>query len=64
MSNLRCYKTFKRTANSMSEFARARRIEVDRNLTIDEARRACDRFNDNRTPTQIRRGTKLEFIVQ
>lgn len=58
------YKTFKRSCRNWQEFARARKITVDTGLTIDEARRACDRFNDNRTAAQIRRGTKLEFTKE
>ena len=33
-------------------------------LTIDEARRQCDEFNENRTAAQIRKGTKLEFTAE
>ncbi|MDO8597530.1 MAG: hypothetical protein Q7R45_13015 [Sulfuricaulis sp.] len=58
---MRNYKTFLRSANSFEEFARARKITVDRGLTEEEARRACSRYNDNRTPAQIRKGTKLEY---
>jgi hypothetical protein len=58
------YKTFKRSARSFEEFARARKITVDTGLTADEARRACDKFNNSRTRAQIRRGTKLEFTEE
>lgn len=43
------------------KFARARKITVDTGLTIDEARSACEAYNNNRTPAQIRKGTKMEF---
>ncbi len=55
------YRTFLRTANSFSEFASADKREVGTRLTWKEARRACDEFNNSRTETEIRRGTKLEF---
>jgi hypothetical protein len=55
------YRTFKRSARNFEQFARARKVTVDRGLTIDEALRACEQFNANRTPSQIRKGTKLEF---
>lgn len=55
------YRTFKRSATDFESFARARKITVDTGLTYEEARAACDRFNANRTPAQIRKGTKLEF---
>jgi len=58
------YRTFKRSCTGWKSFASARKITVDTGLTIDEARRACDRFNESRTPSQIRRGTKLEFTAE
>ncbi len=58
------YKTFTRSCNSFEEMARANKRTVDRNLTIEEARRQCTEFNDHRTPTQVRRGTKMEFTAQ
>ncbi len=58
------YKTFKRSANTWSQFGSARKITVDTGLTFDEARRACERFNNSRTPAQIRKGTKLEFTAE
>jgi hypothetical protein len=36
---------------------------VDTGLTYDEARRACEAFNKDRTPRQIKSGTKMEFSV-
>lgn len=56
------YKTFLRSATSFGSFAKARKTTVDTGLTYDEARRACDNYNTNRTSAQIRRGTKMEFI--
>lgn len=58
------YKTFKRSARNFAEFASARKITVDTGLTIDEARRACDAYNETRTPAQIRKGSKLEFTEE
>lgn len=60
----RCYKTFKRSCTSWPSFASARKTTVDRNLTEEEARRACDRYNSTRTPAQVRKGTKLEYTRQ
>jgi hypothetical protein len=54
-------RTFKRSATSFESMSRARKITIDRGLTHDEARRQCDRFNDNRTRAQVRKGTKCEF---
>ena len=54
------YYTFKRSAKNFKQFATARKIIVDRGLTMEEARRQCEQFNANRTPAQIRKGT---FIV-
>jgi hypothetical protein len=58
------YKTFKRSCATWKEFGSARKITVDRGLTAEEARRACKEFNDNRTPAQIRKDTKLEFTKE
>ena len=58
------YKTFKRSATNWQEFASARKITVDTGLTYDEAYEACQEYNDNRTPEQIRKGTKLEFTEE
>lgn len=58
------YTTFKRSATSWQEFARARKITVDRGLTLDEARRACEAFNAARTKRQIDKGTKMEFVYE
>jgi hypothetical protein len=64
MNNPRCFKTFTRSCRNWEEFASARKTTVDRNLTEEEARRACDRFNDTRTAAQVRRGTKMEYTGQ
>jgi hypothetical protein len=55
------YKTFIRSATNWDSFARARKHTVDTGLTYDEARRACQAYNDNRSSAQIRKGTKMEF---
>lgn len=58
------YTVFRRSARNLSEFASARKYIVERGLSLDEARRLCQQFNDNRTASQIRRGTKYEFISE
>lgn len=58
------YRTFKRSVTNWREFSSARKITYDTGLTLDEARRQCDEFNNNRTPAQIRKGTKLEFVQE
>lgn len=58
------YRVFKRSATNFEEFSSARKTTIRRGLTIDEARRMCAEFNDNRTPAQIRAGTKLEFTEE
>jgi hypothetical protein len=58
------YKVFKRSATNWDEFATARKTTIRRGLTIEEARRMCAEFNDNRTPAEEKRGTKLEFTVE
>jgi hypothetical protein len=55
------YRTFKRSARNFEEFARANKEEQDSGLDYHEAREQCEEFNRNRTPAQIKRGTKLEF---
>lgn len=55
------YRTFKRSCTDFKSFASARKITDERGLTYDEARRRCDAFNSTRTPSQIRKGTKMEF---
>lgn len=58
------YKTFKRSCRNWQEFSRARKITESTGLTYDQARQQCEEFNNNRTPAQIRKGTKLEFTVE
>jgi len=55
------YRTFLRSARNFEEFAKASKRTVDENLTYEEARRACQNYNNNRTRQQIARGTKMEF---
>lgn len=57
------YRTFTRSARNWEQFARARKMTVDLGLSLDEARRQCQTYNDNRSPAQIRKGTKMEFEV-
>lgn len=58
------YKTFKRSATNWEEFATARKVTVEIGLTEEQARERCDRFNENRTSAQIRKGTKLEYTKE
>lgn len=55
------YRTFKRSCTNWQEFATARKITQNRGLSYERALEECDRFNDNRTAAQIRKGTKMEF---
>lgn len=56
------YKTFKRSANSLDQMVNARKITVDTGLTEAQARQQCQEFNANRTPAQIRKGLKMEYM--
>lgn len=58
------YKTFTRSVNNWSQFAKARKRTVDTGLTYDEARRACAEYNAGRTAAQIKRGHKMEFTQE
>jgi len=58
------YKTFKRAATNFEEFASARKLTVETGLSYDEARAKCERFNNNRSASQIRRGVKMEFTAE
>ena len=55
------YHTFIRSANNFSEFSSSRKRTVDTGLTYDEAKRACAAYNAELSPSQKRRGTKMEF---
>lgn len=58
------YRTFKRSCVNWQQFASARKMTVDTGLTYAQAQDRCKEFNDNRTPAQVRRGTKLEFTAE
>jgi hypothetical protein len=58
------YWTFIRSCRDWQSFARARKIVVDKGLTYDEAKRACDAYNSNLTARQRRHGTKMEFTAE
>lgn len=55
------YRTFIRSCTNWVEFAQAEKRTVDTHLSLDEARRACEAYNDSRTEAQIKKGTKMEF---
>lgn len=54
-------RVFKRSATNFREFFRARKITVAHVSTPEEAIEMCDEFNDNRSPRQVQRGTKMEW---
>lgn len=58
------YYTFKRSCTDWRSFARARKHTDMTGLTEAEARRRCEHFNENRSPSQIRRGTKMEYTSE
>jgi hypothetical protein len=55
------YRTFLRSCKNWQEFASARKVTQERGLTYNEARAACEDYNENRTSRQIAKGTKMEF---
>jgi hypothetical protein len=55
------YKTFLRSCTDWKSFSSARKITQDTGLSYEDAQRRCADYNDNRTPAQIRKGTKMEF---
>jgi hypothetical protein len=55
------YRTFMRSCTNWQQFCSARKRTVDTGLTYEQAQRACREYNANRTATQIKRGTKMEF---
>ena len=58
------YKVFRRSALSFEQFASARKTTIERSLTLEEARRRCERENANLSDAEKRRGTKYEFTIQ
>ena len=55
------YRVFSRTANSFESFGTAPKRPIEARVTLEQARRCCTAFNDNRTPAQVRAGIKYEF---
>ena len=55
------YKIFKRSATSFEAFCRARCWHICFAASLKEAQEICRRLNDDRTPAQVRAGTKYEF---
>lgn len=55
------YRVFKRSAKSFEEFAKARKITVTFNVSLERAKQLCDYHNSRLTSAQIRKGTKFEF---
>ena len=58
------YKTYKRSCVSWEQFARARKMTESTGLTYEQARQQCEEYNRNRTSSQIRKGTKMEFTAE
>ncbi len=61
---MKTYKTFKRSVKNWTEFANARKTTVSTGLTRQQAFENCAWFNENRTPSQIANGTKMEFTEE
>ena len=57
------YRTFKRSCTGWKSFSSARKITEETGLTLPQAQQRCKDYNDNRTPAQIRKGTKMEIDV-
>lgn len=55
------YRVFKRSATSYEEYSSARKFEVVKVRTIEEARRICEDYNLIRSAVLIAAGTKYEF---
>ena len=55
------YRTFIRSCRNWAQFAHNRKRTVDRRLSYDEARRAADAYNRDRSAAQRRNGTMMEF---
>ena len=53
-------RVFKRSATNFQEFANARKITVA-HVPEKEAVKMCREFNENLTPQQKRRGTRMEW---
>ena len=58
---MQTYRTFLRSARNWKEFAEAEKIEQETGLSADEARDACQAYNENRSEDEVDAGTKLEF---
>ena len=55
------YKVFRRKAKNFEEFSKARKFTIEVGLSIENALKLCQQFNENRTDKQIKNGTKYEF---
>lgn len=64
VGEMELYEVFSRSATNWEQFGKTRGRVVRRNVTIEQAKRICDDFNDNRTTRQKRRGTMYEFRRQ
>lgn len=54
---------FSRSATGWESFATARKTLMFRTLTLAQARAVCCAWNDHRTTTQVKRGTRWEFTT-
>ena len=58
------YLVFSRSCRNWEDYGTARRKTIRRGLTIEEARRMCADFNDDRSNAQVKRGMKYEFTAE
>lgn len=61
MNDDKIYTVFKRSATNWEQYGSARKYKIQSGLTYEEAQRVCREFNADRTPAQVRKGTKYEF---
>lgn len=58
---MKTYRVFKRAARSFEEFAKARKVTVQRGLPLDAASALCTTCNMQRSASDRERGLKYEF---
>lgn len=55
------YRTFTRQANNWREFTQSRKPVISHGLTFEQARKECERYNEQRTEAQKESGQMMEF---
>jgi hypothetical protein len=63
MSFANGYTVFIRSAKNWEEFGSARKMVVEENLTLSDARKMREEGNRDRTPAQVLAGFKCEFTA-